>query len=63
MELSPTASAGITSNAQANSTGTADEVAGLSLVARLRHRGPRATYTLAYRLGLTHYFQGRGQTP
>jgi hypothetical protein len=60
MELSPTASAGITSNAQANSTGTADEVAGLSLVARLRYRGQRATHTLAYRLGLTHYFQGRG---
>jgi len=55
-ELSPATSVGATSNFQSVSSGSASAFSTVSTSAVLRADWPTARYTLAARLGLTHYF-------
>jgi hypothetical protein len=55
-ELSPAASLGATSNAQAISSGSASAFSTVGVMARVRGETPRSTESFGYRLGYTHYF-------
>lgn len=61
-EVSPTTAIGATSNAQALSNGSASGFSTFSALARLRADSPRATGSIGYRLGYTHYFVGTQDT-
>jgi len=60
LDLLPTASVGITSNANLVTGGQRDEFMLLSALGRLRLRAPRATAIFGSRLSYTHFFQGNG---
>jgi hypothetical protein len=56
IDLLPSLTAGLTSNATLESTGSADAFTILSALGRVQARGPRATAIVGTHLSLTHYF-------